>query len=101
MCSLANIAGTYEMQPSDRSLLVMPLFHVHGLMAGAPAEHPSLICQSVGDTACHVHVWNCIAWCHSGAVACCAPRAVPQASLVLGMHVPLCLCKCFRQSMQW
>lgn len=37
--SLANIAGTYELQPSDRSLLVMPLFHVHGLMAGAPAGH--------------------------------------------------------------
>ena len=32
--SLANTITTYEMQPSDRSLLVMPLFHVHGLMAG-------------------------------------------------------------------
>ena len=34
--SLINIAETYELQPKDRSLLVMPLFHVHGLMAGAP-----------------------------------------------------------------
>lgn len=25
---------TYEFTPADRSLLVMPLFHVHGLMAG-------------------------------------------------------------------
>jgi acyl-CoA synthetase (AMP-forming)/AMP-acid ligase II len=33
--SLANIALTYELGPGDRSLLVMPLFHVHGLMAGA------------------------------------------------------------------
>lgn len=32
--SLANIAATYQMTPEDRSLLVMPLFHVHGLMAG-------------------------------------------------------------------
>lgn len=32
--SLANIAKTYELGPQDRSLLVMPLFHVHGLMAG-------------------------------------------------------------------
>ena len=32
--SLANIALTYELSPKDRSLLVMPLFHVHGLMAG-------------------------------------------------------------------
>ncbi len=33
--SLANIAATYDLGPADRSLLVMPLFHVHGLMAGA------------------------------------------------------------------
>ena len=33
--SLANIRDTYELTPADRSLLVMPLFHVHGLMAGA------------------------------------------------------------------
>ena len=33
--SLANIAATYELGTADRSLLVMPLFHVHGLMAGA------------------------------------------------------------------
>ena len=31
--SLTNIAQTYEFVPSDRSYLVMPLFHVHGLMA--------------------------------------------------------------------
>jgi len=33
--SLVNIRDTYELSPADRSLLVMPLFHVHGLMAGA------------------------------------------------------------------
>lgn len=32
--SLENIALTYELDPRDRSYLVMPLFHVHGLMAG-------------------------------------------------------------------
>jgi oxalate---CoA ligase len=32
--SLDNIVRTYELTPADRSLLVMPLFHVHGLMAG-------------------------------------------------------------------
>ena len=32
--SLANIAATYELVPEDCSYLVMPLFHVHGLMAG-------------------------------------------------------------------
>lgn len=32
--SLANIAATYEITSQDCSYLVMPLFHVHGLMAG-------------------------------------------------------------------
>lgn len=35
--SLANIVATYEFTPEDVSLLVMPLFHVHGLMAGLMA----------------------------------------------------------------
>lgn len=32
--SLSNIAATYELSSQDCSYLVMPLFHVHGLMAG-------------------------------------------------------------------
>jgi len=32
--SLANIRDTYDLTASDVSYLVMPLFHVHGLMAG-------------------------------------------------------------------
>jgi acyl-CoA synthetase (AMP-forming)/AMP-acid ligase II len=32
MTSIANIAATYELTPRDRSLIVMPLFHVHGLI---------------------------------------------------------------------
>jgi acyl-CoA synthetase (AMP-forming)/AMP-acid ligase II len=32
MVSIANIAATYELTPRDRSLIVMPLFHVHGLI---------------------------------------------------------------------
>ena len=31
--SIQNIANTYELGPEDISLAVMPLFHVHGLMA--------------------------------------------------------------------
>lgn len=31
--SVSNISNTYELKPSDTSLLVMPLFHVHGLMS--------------------------------------------------------------------
>jgi acyl-CoA synthetase (AMP-forming)/AMP-acid ligase II len=32
MASLANIAATYALGPDDISLIVMPLFHVHGLL---------------------------------------------------------------------
>lgn len=32
--SLHNIQRTYELSSDDRTLLVMPLFHVHGLIAG-------------------------------------------------------------------
>lgn len=31
---MKNIINTYELNPSDRTLLVMPLFHVHGLVCG-------------------------------------------------------------------
>jgi acyl-CoA synthetase (AMP-forming)/AMP-acid ligase II len=32
--TMQNIVNTYKLTPSDRSYLVMPLFHVHGLLAG-------------------------------------------------------------------
>src|SRR5262249_34894570 len=32
MASLANIVHTYRLGPEDTSLVVMPLFHVHGLL---------------------------------------------------------------------
>ena len=35
--SLANIIATYELTPMDVSLCVMPLFHVHGLVASTLA----------------------------------------------------------------
>lgn len=34
MKSVKNIANTYRFTPADVGLLVMPLFHVHGLLAG-------------------------------------------------------------------
>lgn len=40
--SLGNIIATYELTPKDKSLVVMPLFHVHGLMAGR--VRPELRC---------------------------------------------------------
>ena len=32
--TMKNIQATYELSPEDRTMLVMPLFHVHGLLAG-------------------------------------------------------------------
>jgi acyl-CoA synthetase (AMP-forming)/AMP-acid ligase II len=32
--TMLNIQDTYELTPNDRTMLVMPLFHVHGLLAG-------------------------------------------------------------------
>lgn len=32
--TMKNIQATYELTPEDRTMLVMPLFHVHGLLAG-------------------------------------------------------------------
>ncbi len=37
MTSARNVAETYELTPDDVSLCVMPLFHVHGLVASALA----------------------------------------------------------------
>jgi acyl-CoA synthetase (AMP-forming)/AMP-acid ligase II len=39
--SVANIIATYELGPDDVSLCVMPLFHVHGLVASALATFGS------------------------------------------------------------
>lgn len=32
--SMRNIVGTYKLTTNDRTLLVMPLFHIHGLVCG-------------------------------------------------------------------
>jgi len=32
--TMKNIQATYQLTPRDRTMLVMPLFHVHGLLAG-------------------------------------------------------------------
>lgn len=32
--SVQHIIGAYELAPSDRTVIILPLFHVHGLMAG-------------------------------------------------------------------
>ncbi|KAK9807300.1 hypothetical protein WJX73_009699 [Symbiochloris irregularis] len=58
--SLQTISGTYELSSKDRSLLVMPLFHVHGLMAGllAPlAAGAAVILPATGGFSAS-HFWR-------------------------------------------
>ena len=58
MCaSISNIRRTYEFNESDRSLLVMPLFHVHGLMCGlvtALAARSQVVIPSGGGFSAHM-----------------------------------------------
>ncbi|KAG1660672.1 hypothetical protein FOA52_006833 [Chlamydomonas sp. UWO 241] len=64
VASLANIQETYELCPSDVSYLVMPLFHVHGLMAGllAPlASGSSVVLPKEGKFTAHVFWKDCCA----------------------------------------
>ncbi|HWP52622.1 MAG TPA: acyl--CoA ligase [Pyrinomonadaceae bacterium] len=41
LTSAANVASTYQLMPDDVSLCVMPLFHVHGLVASTLATFAS------------------------------------------------------------
>ncbi|KAI4201535.1 MAG: hypothetical protein LQ350_003150 [Teloschistes chrysophthalmus] len=42
MASVENIIQTYSLHPTDRTLTIMPLFHVHGLLASFMAPLKSL-----------------------------------------------------------
>lgn len=47
LASAANIGRTYQLSPDDRSLCVMPLFHIHGIVASMLSTFASggtLIC---------------------------------------------------------
>ena len=53
--SSANIANTYALSPEDISLCIMPLFHVHGLMASTMATLVSggTVVVPTSSTLCH------------------------------------------------
>ena len=46
---MLNIVNTYELSPKDKTLLVMPLFHVHGLLAGLLATLKSGGCVIIPE----------------------------------------------------
>jgi acyl-CoA synthetase (AMP-forming)/AMP-acid ligase II len=57
--SARNISATLKLQPSDRELHVMPLFHIHGLIAGvlAPMAVGSQIFCTSGFNALKFFAW--------------------------------------------
>ena len=57
--SAANIAGTLEFTESDRGLKIMPLFHIHGLVAGllAPLSRGSSVYCTPGFNALKFFAW--------------------------------------------
>ena len=57
--SAANIAASLQLSASDRSLTVMPLFHIHGIMAGllAPLSVGGSVVCTPGFDAFKFHRW--------------------------------------------
>ncbi|MGD9996006.1 MAG: acyl--CoA ligase [Ilumatobacteraceae bacterium] len=57
--SARNIAAHLQLSPSDRSLTVMPLFHIHGIMAGllAPLSAGAAVVCTPGFDAFKFHRW--------------------------------------------
>ncbi|HEY4333187.1 MAG TPA: AMP-binding protein, partial [Ilumatobacteraceae bacterium] len=57
--SARNIAAALELTSSDRSLNVMPLFHIHGMMAGmlAPLSAGAAVICTPGFDAFKFHRW--------------------------------------------
>ena len=57
--SARNIAAALQLTSSDRSLNVMPLFHIHGIMAGllAPLSAGAAVVCTPGFDAFKFHRW--------------------------------------------
>jgi acyl-CoA synthetase (AMP-forming)/AMP-acid ligase II len=57
--SAANVAATLALTPGDRGLVVMPLFHIHGLIAGllAPLSAGGEVCCTTGFNALSFFRW--------------------------------------------
>lgn len=79
--TLHNICNTYRLQPEDVCMLVMPLFHVHGLMACLLAPLASGGCVVVPPKFSAGSFWNEFA-----ANGCTWYSAVPTIHQILLAH---------------
>jgi acyl-CoA synthetase (AMP-forming)/AMP-acid ligase II len=57
--SARNVAATLDLRPSDRGLIIMPLFHIHGLIAGllAPLSAGGKVFCTPGFNALRFFAW--------------------------------------------
>src|SRR4029453_19095786 len=57
--SARNIRTTLSLSPADRGLSIMPLFHIHGLIAGtlAPLSAGGEVCYTTGFNALKFFGW--------------------------------------------
>ncbi|HZP92686.1 MAG TPA: acyl--CoA ligase [Burkholderiales bacterium] len=57
--SAGNVRATLALTPADRGLNIMPLFHIHGLIAGllAPLSAGGEVCCTPGFNALHFFRW--------------------------------------------
>jgi acyl-CoA synthetase (AMP-forming)/AMP-acid ligase II len=57
--SARNIRTTLALSPTDRGLSIMPLFHIHGLIAGtlAPLSAGGAVCYTTGFNALKFFAW--------------------------------------------
>lgn len=56
--SISNIADTYELTPNDSSYIVMPLFHVHGLIGATLSTFRSGGCVVIPEKFSATNFWN-------------------------------------------
>jgi oxalate---CoA ligase len=98
--TMKNIQDTYELTPKDRTYLVMPLFHVHGLLAGflAPlASGGSVIVpngfsarQFWDDFTCHKANWyTAVPTIHQILLKNPPPAAKPEIRFIRSCSSPL------------
>ncbi|KAK5091437.1 hypothetical protein LTR05_001620 [Lithohypha guttulata] len=98
--TMKNIQETYELTRKDRTMLVMPLFHVHGLLAGflAPLRARGSVVVpdrfSAGQfwkdfVACKANWWTAVPTIHQILLRSPTPSPIPDIRFIRSCSSPL------------
>lgn len=98
--TMKNIQATYELGPKDRTYLVMPLFHVHGLLAGflAPLASGGSVAVANGFSArqfwddfvtCEANWYTAVPTIHQILLKAGAPSPRPKIRFIRSCSSPL------------